>query len=51
MKPLEDLEKDGDNMKMNLKEVEWDGVNWTDLFEDRKVWRFVLNTLMKMWVS
>jgi hypothetical protein len=24
-----------DNIKMNLREIEWDGINWIDLAEDR----------------
>jgi hypothetical protein len=28
-----------DNIKMDLKEVGWEGVDWTDMAQDRKRWR------------
>jgi hypothetical protein len=28
-----------DNIKMDLREIEWDGVDWIDLAQDRDQWR------------
>jgi hypothetical protein len=28
-----------DNIKMDLREVGWDGIDWIDLFQDRDQWR------------
>jgi hypothetical protein len=33
-----------DNIKMNLREVEWDGMDWIDLAQD------LMNTVMNLWV-
>jgi hypothetical protein len=27
-----------DNIKMNLREIEWDGTEWIDLAQDRDQW-------------
>ena len=32
-----------DNIKMDLQEVEWRGMDWTDLAEDRDRWSVVVN--------
>jgi hypothetical protein len=37
----EDLGVDGDNIKMNLREIGWEGVNWIHVAQDRE-WRLVL---------
>jgi hypothetical protein len=37
-----------DNIKINLGEREWDGMDWIDLAQDRNNWRDVVNTLMKL---
>ena len=29
-----------DNIKMDLQEVGWGGINWIDLAQDRYRWRF-----------
>jgi hypothetical protein len=39
-----------DNIKMDLREIEWNGVDWIDLVEDRDRWRALVNTVMKLWV-
>jgi hypothetical protein len=39
-----------DNIKMDLKEIEWGGMDWVDLAEDRDQWRALVNTVMKLWV-
>jgi hypothetical protein len=37
-----------DNIKMNLREIGWDGINWIDLAEDRDQWRALVNTVMNL---
>jgi hypothetical protein len=37
-----------DNIKMDLREIEWDGKDWIDLAQDRDHWRALLNTLMNL---
>jgi hypothetical protein len=39
-----------DNIKMDLTEIGWDGMDWTDLAQDRDQWRALLNTVMNLWV-
>jgi hypothetical protein len=39
-----------DNIGMDLREVEWEGVNWMHLAHDRDQWRAVVNTVMNLWV-
>jgi hypothetical protein len=35
-----------DNIKMDLRETEWDGMNWIDLVQDRDQWRALVNKVM-----
>jgi hypothetical protein len=35
-----------DNIKMNLSEIRWDGIDWIDLAQDRNQWRALVNTVM-----
>jgi hypothetical protein len=35
-----------DNIKMDLREVEWEGLDWIHLAQDRGQWRAVVNTAM-----
>jgi hypothetical protein len=37
-----------DNIKMNLREVGWGGVDWIDLAQDRDRWRDLVNTVMNL---
>jgi hypothetical protein len=37
-----------DNIKMDLKEIGWDGVDWIDLAKDRKQWRALVYTAMNL---
>jgi hypothetical protein len=39
-----------DNIKMDLKEIEWSGVDWIDLAQDRDQWRALVNTVMSLQV-
>jgi hypothetical protein len=35
-----------DNIKMDLREIGWDGMDWIELAEDRDQWRDLVNTVM-----
>jgi hypothetical protein len=35
------------NIKIDLREVGWEGIDWIDLAQDRNRWRAVVNTVMK----
>jgi hypothetical protein len=37
-----------DNIKMDLTEIGWDGMDWTDLAQDRDQWRALVNRVMKL---
>jgi hypothetical protein len=39
-----------DNVKMDLGEIGWDGMDWIDLAQDRDQWRALVNTVMNLWV-
>jgi hypothetical protein len=39
-----------DNIKMDLREIGWDGMVWIDLAQDRDQWRALVNTVMSIWV-
>jgi hypothetical protein len=38
-----------DNIKMDLREIEWGGVDWIDRAQDRDQWRALVNTVMNLW--
>jgi hypothetical protein len=40
-----------DNIKMDLREIEWAGMDWIDLPRNRDQWRATLNTVMNLRVS
>jgi hypothetical protein len=35
-----------DNIKMDLREIGWDGMDWIDLAQDRDQWRAIVNAVM-----
>jgi hypothetical protein len=37
-----------DNIKMNLRVIGWDGIDWTDLAQDRNQWRALVSTVMNL---
>jgi hypothetical protein len=36
------------NIKMDLREIGWDGMNLIDLAQDRDRWRALVNTVMNL---
>jgi hypothetical protein len=34
------------NIKMDLREMGWDGIDWIDVANDRDQWRALVNTVM-----
>jgi hypothetical protein len=36
------------NIKMNLREIAWDGLNWIDLAQVRDQWRALVSTVMNV---
>jgi hypothetical protein len=37
-----------DNIKMDLREIRWDGVDWMDMAQDRDQWRALVNTVLNL---
>jgi hypothetical protein len=40
-----------DNIKMDLREIRWAGMDWTDVAQDGDHWRALVNTVMNLRVS
>jgi hypothetical protein len=38
----------GDNIKMDLREIGCDDMDWIDLAQNRDQWRALVNTIMKL---
>jgi hypothetical protein len=39
-----------DNIEMDFKEIEWEGMDWINLAQDRNKWQALVNMVMKVWV-
>jgi hypothetical protein len=37
-----------DNIKIDLREIGWNGVDWFDLAQDCDQWKVLVNTVMKL---
>jgi hypothetical protein len=37
-----------DNIKIDLREIGWDGMDWIDLAQDSDGWRALMNTVMNL---
>jgi hypothetical protein len=37
-----------DNIKMDLREIGWDSMDWIELAQDRDQWRALVNTVMNL---
>jgi hypothetical protein len=47
--PLERFDRKWeDNIKLDLKEVGWAGLDWIDLAQDRDTWRELGNAVMNL---
>jgi hypothetical protein len=38
------------NIKMDLGEIGWGGMDWINLAQDRDRWQFLVNIPMNLWV-
>jgi hypothetical protein len=36
------------NIKMDLRDTEWDGMDWIDVAQDRNQWRVLVNMVMNL---
>jgi hypothetical protein len=39
-----------DNIKIDLRDIGWDGMDWIDVAQDRDQWRALMNTVMNLGV-
>jgi hypothetical protein len=37
-----------DNIKVDLREIEWDGVDWIDMAQDRDQWMALVKTILNL---
>jgi hypothetical protein len=37
-----------DNIKMDLREIGWDGADWIDLVQNRDQWRALVNAVINL---
>jgi hypothetical protein len=37
-----------DNIKIDLREIGWEGMDWIDLAQDRDQWRALMNRVMNL---
>jgi hypothetical protein len=37
-----------DNIKMDFRELGWDGMDWINLAQDRDQWRVIVNAVMNL---
>jgi hypothetical protein len=37
-----------DNIKMDLREIGWDGVDWIDMAQNRDQWSALVNTVLNL---
>jgi hypothetical protein len=37
-----------DNIKIDVREIGWDGVDWIDMAHDRVQWRALVNTVLNL---
>jgi hypothetical protein len=37
-----------DNIKMDLREIGWDDMDWIDVAQNRDQWRVLVNTVMNL---
>jgi hypothetical protein len=37
-----------ENIEMDLREIEWDGMDWIELAKDMDLWRALVNTIKNL---
>jgi hypothetical protein len=37
-----------DKIKMDVREIEWNGVDWIDMAQDRAQWSALVNTVLNL---
>jgi hypothetical protein len=37
-----------DNIKRDLRDIAWDGVDWIDMAQNRDKWRALVNTVLNL---
>jgi hypothetical protein len=42
------IRHNNENIKIDLREIGWDGVDWIHLAQDRDQWRALVNTVMNL---
>jgi hypothetical protein len=40
-----------DNIKMDLREIRRDSIDWIELAQDRDQWRALVNTVINLWLG
>jgi len=40
-----------DNIRLDLREIGWDNVDWTCLAQNRNQWQALVNMVINLWVS
>jgi hypothetical protein len=43
---LKELDVDGDNIRLDIREIRWGGVAWMYVAQGRDQWRNLVNTVM-----
>jgi hypothetical protein len=38
------------NIKMDLRDIGWDDMDWIELAQDRDQWRALVSMVMNLWV-
>jgi hypothetical protein len=46
-----DVSEERYNIKLDLREIGWDGIDWINLAQDRDQWWFLVNKVMNLRVS
>jgi hypothetical protein len=39
-----------DNIKMDIQDMGWGGMDWIDLAQNRDTWQAVVNVVVNLWV-
>jgi hypothetical protein len=48
MRPLGRTRHLEDNIRMHLREIQWEGVDWFHLAQDMDQWRALMNVIMTL---